>query len=99
MPLLLLCAAQFVVVLDVTIVAVALPDIRGSLGFSTEGLQWVVTAYTLSFGGLLIGAGRLGGPPGGGRGFRPRPGPFGAAAPAGAPGPRAGAPAAPRGGG
>jgi MFS family permease len=60
MPLLLLCAAQFVVVLDVTIVAVALPDIRHSLGFSTEGLQWVVTAYTLSFGGLLIAAGRLG---------------------------------------
>jgi MFS family permease len=56
----LLCAAQFVVVLDVTIVAVALPAIRHDLGFSTEGLQWVVTAYTLSFGGLLIAAGRLG---------------------------------------
>jgi MFS family permease len=56
----LLCAAQFVVVLDVTIVAVALPAIRHSLGFSTAGLQWVVTAYTLTFGGLLIAAGRLG---------------------------------------
>jgi MFS family permease len=60
MPLLLLCAAQFVVVLDVTIVAVALPAIRDALGFSTESLQWVVTAYTLTFGGLLIAAGRLG---------------------------------------
>jgi MFS family permease len=56
----LLCAAQFVVVLDVTIVAVALPAIRHSLGVSTEGLQWVVAAYTLVFGGLLIAAGRVG---------------------------------------
>src|SRR5919198_3523967 len=56
----LLCAAQFVVVLDVTIVAVALPAIRHSLGMSTESLQWVVTAYTLVFGGLLIAAGRVG---------------------------------------
>jgi MFS family permease len=56
----LLCSAQFVVVLDVTIVAVALPAIRRSLGMSTESLQWVVTAYTLVFGGLLIAAGRVG---------------------------------------
>jgi MFS family permease len=54
----LLCAAQFLVVLDVTIVVIALPDIRRSLGFSPENLQWVVTAYTLAFGGLLIPAGR-----------------------------------------
>jgi MFS family permease len=54
----LLCSAQFLVVLDVTIVAVALPAIRRSLGFSAEDLQWVVTAYTLAFGGLLIPAGR-----------------------------------------
>src|SRR5688572_25692510 len=54
----LLCTAQFLVVLDVTIVAVALPDMRAALGFSREGLQWVVTAYTLAFGGLLIPAGR-----------------------------------------
>ena len=46
--------------LDATIVAVALPDIRQSLGMSPEALQWVVTAYTLTFGGLLIAAGRLG---------------------------------------
>jgi MFS family permease len=56
----LLCAAQFVVVLDVTIVAVALPAIRHSLGMSTESLQWVIAAYTLVFGGLLIAAGRVG---------------------------------------
>jgi MFS family permease len=55
-----LCAAQFVVVLDVTIVAVGLPAIRHSLGMSTESLQWVVGAYTLAFGGLLIAAGRVG---------------------------------------
>jgi MFS family permease len=54
----LLCTAQFVVVLDVTIVAVALPAIRRSLGFAPEGLQWVVTAYALTFGGLLVAAGR-----------------------------------------
>ena len=59
MPVLaVLCAAQFVVVLDVTIVAVALPAIQRDLGFSAAGLQWVVTAYTLVFAGLLIAAGR-----------------------------------------
>jgi EmrB/QacA subfamily drug resistance transporter len=56
--LVLLCSAQFLVVLDVTIVAIALPDVRASLGFSPEELQWVVTAYTLAFGGLLIPGGR-----------------------------------------
>jgi MFS family permease len=56
--LVLLCSAQFLVVLDVTIVAIALPAMRRSLGFSTESLQWVLTAYTLAFGGLLIPAGR-----------------------------------------
>jgi len=56
----LLCAAQFMVVLDVTIVAIALPRVQADLGFSTTGLAWVVTAYTLSFGGLLIVAGRAG---------------------------------------
>ena len=60
LPVTLLCAAQFLVVLDVTIVAVALPAIRGSLALSPESLQWVVSAYTLTFGGLLIAAGRLG---------------------------------------
>jgi MFS family permease len=60
LPVTLLCAAQFITVLDVTIVAVALPDIRQSLDMSPESLQWVVSAYTLAFGGLLIAAGRLG---------------------------------------
>jgi MFS family permease len=60
LPVTLLCAAQFIGVLDVTIVAVALPDIRHSLGMTPEGLQWVISAYTLAFGGLLIAAGRLG---------------------------------------
>jgi MFS family permease len=54
----LLCSAQFLVVLDVTVVAIALPDVRRALGFSAEGLQWVLTAYTLTFGGLLVTAGR-----------------------------------------
>jgi MFS family permease len=56
----LLCGAQFLIVLDVTIVAIALPDIRDSLGFSAAGLQWVLSAYTLAFGGLLVVAGRVG---------------------------------------
>ncbi len=55
----LLCVAQFVVVLDVTIVAVALPAIREDLGFSPTGLQWVVTAYGLVFGGFLMLLGRM----------------------------------------
>ena len=60
MLLVLLCGAQFLVVLDATIVAIALPDIRESLGFSEAGLQWVLSAYTLTFGGLLVVAGRAG---------------------------------------
>src|SRR3954447_1208329 len=55
----LLCTAQFVIVLDVTIVAVALPAIRDGLGFASADLQWVVTAYTLAFAGFLVLAGRL----------------------------------------
>src|SRR4051794_1831768 len=56
----LLCGVQFVAVLDTTIVAVALPAIERDLGFGAATLQWVVTAYTLAFGGLLIPAGRAG---------------------------------------
>jgi MFS family permease len=55
----LLCVAQFVVVLDVTIVAIALPAIRRDLGFEPADLQWVVSAYTLTFGGGLLLAGRV----------------------------------------
>src|SRR3954469_95159 len=59
MALAVLAVAQFMVVLDVTIVNVALPAIQSDLGFSAEGLQWVVNAYTLSFGGLLLLGGRV----------------------------------------
>src|SRR5919205_325703 len=52
-------AAQFMVVLDVAIVNVALPSIKTDLGFSQEGLQWVVTAYSIMFGGVLLLGGRL----------------------------------------
>ena len=52
------CLAQFMVILDVSIVNVALPSIRGGLHFSTTGLQWVVNAYTLTFAGLLMLGGR-----------------------------------------
>jgi MFS family permease len=54
-----LCIAQFVVVLDATIVTSALPAIRQALGFGEAGLQWVFTAYALVFGGLLIFGGRV----------------------------------------
>jgi len=56
--LLIVCLAQFMVILDVSIVNVALPSIRGSLHFSTVGLQWVVNAYTLTFAGFLLLGGR-----------------------------------------
>ena len=56
--LVLVCLAQFMVILDVSIVNVALPSIRGGLGFSTTGLQWVVNAYTLTFAGFLMLGGR-----------------------------------------
>ena len=53
------CVAQFVVVLDVTIVTTALPAIRPALGFGDTGQQWMFTAYALVFGGLLICGGRV----------------------------------------
>src|ERR1700691_3371606 len=54
-----LCAvAQFMVVLDVSIVNVALPQMRHDLGLSVTGQQWVVNAYTLTFAGLLMFGGR-----------------------------------------
>ena len=52
-------AAQFMVVLDVAIVNVALPSIKTDLGFSQESLQWVITAYAILFGGVLLLGGRL----------------------------------------
>ena len=56
--LILLCAAQFVVVLDASIVNVALPSIQRDLHFSQEDLQWVVNAYVLMFGGFMLLGGR-----------------------------------------
>ena len=57
--LILLCAAFFMVVLDVAIVNVALPSIQKALSFSDDDLQWVITAYSLTFGGFLLLGGRL----------------------------------------
>jgi EmrB/QacA subfamily drug resistance transporter len=54
----LLCGAFFMVVLDATIVLVALPSIPKDIGFSAQGLQWVLSAYALTFGGLLLLGGR-----------------------------------------
>ena len=58
--LLVLCAGVLMIVLDMTIVNVALPSIQDDLGFSGSGLAWVVNAYLIAFGGLLLLAGRLG---------------------------------------
>jgi EmrB/QacA subfamily drug resistance transporter len=54
----LLCTVQFMVVLDIAIVNVALPSIQTDLGFSQENLQWVISAYALFFGGFLLLGGR-----------------------------------------
>ncbi len=58
LALVLLCATQFMVVLDVSIVNVALPSIQHSLDFNVEDLQWVASAYALTFGGFLLLGGR-----------------------------------------
>jgi|SRR5881394_81795 len=59
LALVLLCSAQFVVVLDASIVNVALPTIGDALHFSQENLPWVVNAYILTFGGFLLLGGRM----------------------------------------
>ena len=59
LALMLLAAAQFVVVLDASIVNVALPSIGSALHFSQDNLSWVVNAYTLTFGGFLLLGGRV----------------------------------------
>ena len=56
----MLCASVLMIVLDVTVVNVALPTIKDDLGFSQSSLAWVVNAYLITFGGLLLLAGRLG---------------------------------------
>src|SRR4029453_3542733 len=58
--LLVIATAQLMVVPDATIVNVALPDIQRALGFSGSGLEWVVNAYALAFGGLMLLGGRAG---------------------------------------
>jgi len=60
LALVVIATAQLMVVLDATIVNVALPDIQKALGFSGTGLEWVVNAYALTFGGLLLLGGRAG---------------------------------------
>src|SRR5688572_15285306 len=58
--LVILCVGMLMIVLDQTVVNVALPSIQKDLGFSQSGLAWVVNAYLIAFGGLLLLAGRLG---------------------------------------
>ncbi|HVV07739.1 DHA2 family efflux MFS transporter permease subunit [Amycolatopsis sp.] len=60
LALVVLCAQTLMIVLDQTIVNVALPSIRDDLGFSQSGLAWVINAYGIAFGGLLLLTGRLG---------------------------------------
>ncbi|HNH87501.1 MAG TPA: MFS transporter, partial [Solirubrobacterales bacterium] len=60
MALYVLCAGVLMIVLDATVVNVALPAIQDDLGFSQSSLAWVVNAYLIAFGGLLLLSGRLG---------------------------------------
>jgi EmrB/QacA subfamily drug resistance transporter len=60
LALVVLCAGMLMIVLDQTIVNVALPAIQADLGFTQAGLAWIVNAYLIAFGGLLLLAGRLG---------------------------------------
>src|SRR5881394_3048860 len=60
LALYVLCAGMLMIVLDITVVNVALPSIKDDLGFSQSSLAWVVNAYLITFGGLLLLAGRIG---------------------------------------
>src|ERR1700716_3055386 len=60
LSLTVLCTGFLLIVVDMTIVNVALPSIQRDLGFSPSGLAWVINAYLIAFGGLLLLAGRLG---------------------------------------
>src|SRR5512139_4310886 len=57
--LFLLCTAQFLIILDTSIVGIALPALQRALGFDAAGLTWVFNAYVVAFGGLLLLGGRL----------------------------------------
>jgi MFS family permease len=60
LALVILCVGDLMIVVDTTVVNVALPSIRTDLGFSQTSLAWVVNAYMLTFGGFLLLAGRFG---------------------------------------
>src|SRR6266404_8770173 len=60
LALVVLCAGMLIIILDQTIVNVALPSIQRDLGFSQSSLAWVVNAYLIAYGGLMLLAGRLG---------------------------------------
>src|SRR4051795_6276692 len=60
LALIVLCLGDLMIVVDMTIVKVALPSIRSDLGFSQDSLAWVVNAYVLTFGGFMLLGGRLG---------------------------------------
>src|SRR5262249_4386329 len=70
MPLIAICLGSFLVILDATVVNVALPALARDLGGGISGLQWVVDGYTLVFAGLLLSAGSLGDRLGGRRVFQ-----------------------------
>src|ERR1700691_1005811 len=59
LALVILCTATLMIILDGTIVTVALPTIQADLGFTAASLSWVMTAYLIAFGGLLLLGGRL----------------------------------------
>src|SRR3981081_3113917 len=60
LSLMILCTGFLLIVVDMTIVNVALPSIQREMGFSQSGLAWVINGYLIAFGGLLLLAGRLG---------------------------------------
>ena len=62
LTLALLCAVAFLDFIDASIVNVALPSIRDDLGFTVQGLQWVLSGYLLTYGGFMLLGGRAGGP-------------------------------------
>src|SRR3954447_21324171 len=60
LALYILCTGMLMIVVDATVVNVALPSIQDDLGFSQSNLAWVVNGYLIAFGGLLLLAGRMG---------------------------------------